>query len=69
MKQWDSNKKNYSKQDDTLSATPNLEAASEFLMTLNKSHPSIDFTKEQWSLKKMTGFPLSEELSLGMTPA
>ena len=30
--------------DDTLSAMPDSEAASEFLTTLNKSHPSIDFT-------------------------
>ena len=32
--------------DDTLSAMPDPEAASEFLETLNKSHPSIDFTME-----------------------
>ena len=32
--------------DDTLSAMPDTEAASEFLETLNKSHPSIDFTME-----------------------
>ena len=30
--------------DDTLSAMPDPEAASEFLETLNKSYPSIDFT-------------------------
>ena len=30
--------------DDTLSAMP--EAAIDFLMTLNNSHPSIDFTME-----------------------
>ncbi|PFX30457.1 hypothetical protein AWC38_SpisGene4745 [Stylophora pistillata] len=32
--------------DDTLSVMPDPEAASEFLETLNKSHPSIDFTME-----------------------
>ena len=32
--------------DDTLSAMPDPEAASDFLETLNKSHPSIDFTME-----------------------
>ncbi|XP_022778776.1 uncharacterized protein LOC111320367, partial [Stylophora pistillata] len=32
--------------DNTLSVMPDLEAASEFLETLNKSHPSIDFTME-----------------------
>ena len=32
--------------DDTLSAMPDPEAASEFLTTLNESHPSIDFTME-----------------------
>ena len=32
--------------DDTLSAMPDPEAASEFLTTLNKSHPSVDFTME-----------------------
>ena len=32
--------------DDTLSAMPDPEAASAFLETLNKSHPSIDFTME-----------------------
>lgn len=32
--------------DDTLSVMPDPEAASEFLDTLNKSHPSIDFTME-----------------------
>jgi len=31
---------------DTFSAMPNPEAASEFLTTLNKSHPSVDFTME-----------------------
>ena len=31
---------------DTLSAMPDPEAASEFLETLNKSHPSIDFTMD-----------------------
>ena len=30
--------------DDTLSTMPDPEAASEFLTTLNESHPSIDFT-------------------------
>ena len=30
--------------DDTLSAMPDPEAASEFLETLNKTHPSFDFT-------------------------
>ena len=33
--------------DDTLSTMPDLEAASEFLMTLNESHPSINFTLEE----------------------
>lgn len=32
--------------DDTLSAMPDPEAASEFLETLIKSHPSIDLTME-----------------------
>ena len=32
--------------DDTLSTIPNEETASEFLMTLNNSHPSINFTME-----------------------
>ncbi|XP_073237961.1 uncharacterized protein [Porites lutea] len=32
--------------DDTLSAMPDLTAASEFLTTLNESHPSINFTME-----------------------
>ena len=32
--------------DDTLSAMPDPEAASEFLETLNKTYPSIDFTME-----------------------
>ena len=32
--------------DDTLSAMPDFETASEFLTTLNNSHPSIDFTME-----------------------
>jgi len=32
--------------DDTLSAMPDPEAASEFLTTLKKSHPSVDFTME-----------------------
>ena len=32
--------------DDTLSAMPDVEAAIEFLTTLNNSHPSIDFTME-----------------------
>ena len=32
--------------DDTLSTMPNEETASEFLMTLNNSHPSINFTME-----------------------
>ena len=32
--------------DDTLSSMPDPEAASEFLETLNKTHPSIDFTME-----------------------
>ena len=32
--------------DDTLGAMLDPEAASEFLETLNKSHPSIDFTME-----------------------
>ena len=32
--------------DDTLKVTPDPAAASEFLETLNKSHPSIDFTME-----------------------
>ena len=32
--------------DDTLSTMPNGETASEFLMTLNNSHPSINFTME-----------------------
>ena len=32
--------------DDTHSAMPDPEAASEFLETLNKTHPSIDFTME-----------------------
>ena len=32
--------------DDTLSAMPDPEAASEFLETLNKCHPSIDFTMD-----------------------
>lgn len=32
--------------DDTLSVMPDSEAASEFLETLNKSFPSIDFTME-----------------------
>ena len=32
--------------DDTLSAMPDSETASEFLTTLNNSHPSIDFTME-----------------------
>ena len=32
--------------DDTLSAMPDFESASEFLTTLNNSHPSIDFTME-----------------------
>ena len=32
--------------DDTLGAMPDFETASEFLTTLNNSHPSIDFTKE-----------------------
>ena len=33
-------------EDDTLSAMPDFEPASEFLTTLNNSHPSIDFTME-----------------------
>ena len=32
--------------DDTLSAMSDFETASEFLTTLNNSHPSIDFTME-----------------------
>ncbi|KAL9986971.1 hypothetical protein ACROYT_G001201 [Oculina patagonica] len=32
--------------DDTLSAMPDVETASEFLITLNNSHPSINFTME-----------------------
>ena len=32
--------------DDTFNAMPDPEAGSEFLTTLNKSHPSIDFTME-----------------------
>ena len=32
--------------DDTLSAMPDVETASEFLTTLNNTHPSIDFTME-----------------------
>ncbi|XP_068714217.1 uncharacterized protein [Montipora foliosa] len=32
--------------DDTLSAMPDVEAAIDFLTTLNNSHPSIDFTME-----------------------
>ena len=32
--------------DDTFSAMPDFETASEFLTTLNNSHPSIDFTME-----------------------
>ena len=32
--------------DDTLSAMSDLTAASEFLTTLNESHPSINFTME-----------------------
>ena len=32
--------------DDTLSAMPDFETASEFLTTLNNSHPSINFTME-----------------------
>ena len=32
--------------DDTLSAIPYFETASEFLTTLNNSHPSMDFTME-----------------------
>ena len=32
--------------DDTLRAIPDPEASSEFLTTLNKSHPSIDFIME-----------------------
>ncbi|CAH3151296.1 unnamed protein product, partial [Porites lobata] len=32
--------------DDTLSVMPDLTAASEFLTTLNESHPSINFTME-----------------------
>ena len=31
---------------DTLTAMPDPEAASEFLVTLNKCHPSIDFTMD-----------------------
>jgi len=32
--------------DDTLSAMPDVETASDFLATLNNTHPSIDFTME-----------------------
>ncbi|KAL9976394.1 hypothetical protein ACROYT_G013692 [Oculina patagonica] len=32
--------------DDTLSAMPDVETSSEFLITLNNSHPSINFTME-----------------------
>ena len=32
--------------DDTLSAMPDFETASNFLTTLDSSHPSIDFTTE-----------------------
>ena len=32
--------------DDTLSAMPDVETASDFLTTLNNTHPSIDFTME-----------------------
>jgi len=32
--------------DDVLSAMPDVETASDFLMTLNDIHPSINFTME-----------------------
>ena len=48
---------------DTLSAMPDPEAASEFLETLNKSHPSIDFTMDLEENKRLTDDKLHTSLS------
>ena len=52
--------------DNTLDAMPDPEAASAIQETLNKSHPSIDFTME---LEEMAFVPFSEWMLSGMVGA